>query len=120
LHAGPAPEQLEDFEVPPEARVLLYQSGELKLKAWVSPDPKDGVRRPAVVYLHGNFVFEPRHWDAAKPYRDAGFATMTPMVRGENGNPGNFECFYGEVEVATGYRPLSTAFGLLSPLPSVR
>jgi dipeptidyl aminopeptidase/acylaminoacyl peptidase len=23
---------------------------------------------------------------------------MTPTLRGENGNPGNFECFYGEVD----------------------
>jgi dipeptidyl aminopeptidase/acylaminoacyl peptidase len=75
-----------------------YRSGELRLDAWLSKDPRDGKRHPAIVYLHGNFVFEPRHWVSTQPYRDAGMIAMTPMMRGENGNSGDFEMFYSEVD----------------------
>ena len=34
------------------------------------------------------------------PFLAAGFAVMTPTLRGENGNPGSFELFYGEVDDA--------------------
>jgi dipeptidyl aminopeptidase/acylaminoacyl peptidase len=56
------------------------------------------MRHPVVVCLHGNFFFWPAHWQAAIVYRDAGFVIFTPMLRGENGNPGDFELMYGEVD----------------------
>jgi dipeptidyl aminopeptidase/acylaminoacyl peptidase len=95
----PSPQQLDGtLKAPPECDAVLYPSGTLNLQAWVSKDPNDGKRHPAVVYLHGNWVFEPRHWDCTLPYRNAGFIVLTPMLRGENGNPGNVEMFWGEVD----------------------
>jgi dienelactone hydrolase len=33
----------------------------------------------------------------SKPYRDAGFVVLTPLFRGENGQPGSFSMYYDEV-----------------------
>jgi dipeptidyl aminopeptidase/acylaminoacyl peptidase len=85
---------------PPECDDAVYNSGDLRLHAWISKTPTDGKRHPAVVYLHGNWVFEPRHWECTLPYREHGYIVMTPMLRGENGNPGNVEMFWGEVDDA--------------------
>src|SRR5437764_1177524 len=54
VRQGRSPAEVDDFDVPNDARLVLYSSGDLKLKAWVSPDTKDGARHPALVYLHGN------------------------------------------------------------------
>ena len=97
VRLGPAPD-FEDVSAPPaDASEVRYSSDGLQVRAWLSKDPGDGKRHPAVVYLHGNFTFAAGHWTSTRPFRDAGFVEMTPMTRGENGNPGNFECFYGEV-----------------------
>jgi dienelactone hydrolase len=85
---------------PPGVSLVWYRSGNLKLKAWISKPPDDGKKHPAIVYLHGGFAFGGSDWDAAKPYVAAGYVVMTPMLRGENGNPGYFEFFYGEVDDA--------------------
>ncbi len=34
----------------------------------------------------------------SQPYRDAGFVVMSPILRGENGQSGNFTMYYDEVE----------------------
>ena len=97
LRHGPPPGPQALYDPPPDADDVTYDSDGLKLHAWASNPMTDGQRHPAVVYLHGNFNFEPRHWDATAPYRAAGMVAMTPMLRGENGNPGDFELFYGEL-----------------------
>lgn len=85
---------------PPGAKLVQYPSGDLMLKAWVSEDASEDGKRPAVVFLHGGFALGNGDWEVLQPYRDAGFVTMTPSLRGENNNPGNFEFFYGEVSDA--------------------
>jgi dipeptidyl aminopeptidase/acylaminoacyl peptidase len=77
-----------------------YQSGELKLKGWLSADAGDGRKRPAVVYLHGGFAFGAEDWADAEPFARAGFVLFMPTLRGENGNPGVHESFLGEVDDA--------------------
>jgi len=94
----PSPQEMPAFPPSEGAQEVLYASENLKLRAWISKDPGDGRRHPAIVYLHGNYCFVPGNWDGIKAYRDAGYVTMTPMVRGENGNPGDFEFFFGEVD----------------------
>ena len=74
-----------------------YASGPLRLKAWVNRPPKDNPRRPAVVFVHGGFAFGTPDWEMARPYRDAGYVVLAPILRGENGQPGSFSLFYGEV-----------------------
>ena len=88
-----------ELEAPPKGvREIQYQSGDLKLKAWVSDQPKSEQRRPAVVHMHAAFSLAAEDWDYVQPYLDAGYVVMMPSVRGENGNPGSFECFYGELD----------------------
>jgi dipeptidyl aminopeptidase/acylaminoacyl peptidase len=97
VHRGPAPQE-GDEEVPPAGvRQLEYVSDGLRLKGWVSGPPGGGGRLPAVLFLHGGFAFGEDDWDAAQPFRDAGFVVMTPTLRGENGQPGHYTMFYDEV-----------------------
>jgi dipeptidyl aminopeptidase/acylaminoacyl peptidase len=52
------------------------------------------------VFLHGGWAFARSDWDDAAPFVDAGFVLFMPMLRGENGNPGHYESFLGEVDDA--------------------
>jgi dipeptidyl aminopeptidase/acylaminoacyl peptidase len=63
----------------------------------MNPSPP-GVRRPAVLFLHGGFAFDEDDWDQTRAFRDAGYVVMTPMLRGENGQPGAYSMFYDEVD----------------------
>lgn len=91
-------DEYENSAPPSYVSQVEYESDGLKLKAWVLSDPKDGHKYPAVVFMHGGFAFDKGDWEAAEDYIDHGYVVITPMVRGENGNPGNFEYFYGEVK----------------------
>ena len=94
-----APQQTLPMNLPPEAEELVFQSGDLRLKAWVSRDPADGKgKKPAVLYLHDGFSFGNDDWDQSKPFRDAGFVVLMPILRGENDQEGNFSLFYDEVD----------------------
>jgi dienelactone hydrolase len=82
---------------------VVYSSGELELAAWYATpfDSHRGSRSvPALVYFHGDFAFGPRDFEVVRPFLEAGYAVMTPMLRGENGNPGDFELLWGEVDDA--------------------
>jgi dipeptidyl aminopeptidase/acylaminoacyl peptidase len=59
-----------------------------------------GTRKPAVVYLHGGFALRKSELEFTLPFVDAGLVVLAPSWRGENGNPGYFECFFGEVRDA--------------------
>ena len=97
---GPAPQEFENAPPPTGVREVEFASGDLKLKGWLSAAAADGKRRPAVVYLHGGFAFAPEDWRDAAPFAEAGFVLFMPMLRGENGNPGDYQSFYGEVDDA--------------------
>jgi len=95
---GPAPQPWERVTPPPGVRQVQFESsGGLQLTAWIDPPPANG-KKPAVLFLHGGFAFGTEDWDQAKPFRDAGFVTMLPILRGENGQPGNYTMFYDEVD----------------------
>ena len=95
--AGPSPQAGTPPVAPPGVWPATYLSGDRPLRAWVNPT-HEGPRKPAVLYLHGGFAFDSTDWDQCKPFRDAGFITMVPALRGENGQPGNFTLFYDEVD----------------------
>jgi dipeptidyl aminopeptidase/acylaminoacyl peptidase len=100
---GPPPAAWQDptpLRLPAGVREVTYQSGSLALKAWINNIPDDGRLRPAVVFCHGGFWFGNEDWDVLQPFLNAGFVVMAPRVRAENGNPGNFEYYYGEVDDA--------------------
>jgi dipeptidyl aminopeptidase/acylaminoacyl peptidase len=97
---GPPPESwrsTEPLTLPANVDEVVYQSDGLALKAWISRVPNDGNLHPAVVFCHGGFWFGQEDWTTLKPFLDAGFVVMTPRVRAENGNPGDFEYYFGEV-----------------------
>ena len=98
------------------AELVEYPSNGSKLKAWLKMpkrlenatmdrqanwDSNPELRRaPALVFLHGGFAFGKGDLSSARQAITQGYIVMAPMLRGENGNPGNFELFLGEVDDA--------------------
>src|SRR5436305_720847 len=75
--------------------------------AYLSPDPRDGKKHPAIIWITGGdcnsigdvWTPEPRDNDqTAAAYRKAGILMMFPSLRGGNVNPGVREGFLGEVD----------------------
>lgn len=98
---GPAPQEWHDKAPLPGVTEVAYASGNLKLKAWLAmPQNARAEKVPAVVYFHGGFAFGMDEFNDCQPFLDAGLAVMMPTLRGENGNPGDFELFYGEIDDA--------------------
>jgi dipeptidyl aminopeptidase/acylaminoacyl peptidase len=97
---GPAPQRYQDEKLPPGVTQVEYTSGDLKLKGWLSAAAGDGKKRPAVVYLHGGWAFGGGDWEDAAPFTNADYVLFMPMLRAENGNPGTYESFLGEVDDA--------------------
>jgi pimeloyl-ACP methyl ester carboxylesterase len=64
------------------------------------PDGSTTGQVPAVVYFHGGFSLDPLDFEDCRAFLEAGYAVLTPTLRGENGNPGDFELLYGEVDDA--------------------
>jgi dipeptidyl aminopeptidase/acylaminoacyl peptidase len=105
--AGPAA-AAEGFEI------VRYPSPAGELAAYLSPDPGDGKKHPAVLWAHSGFNgIAPATAEQAKPFVEAGCVVMCPSWRGENDNPGKFELFGGEVEDAV------AALNYLAQLPYV-
>lgn len=107
----PVPDQPRGNPVPqPPPNVfelVRYESPVGPLAAYVSPNPGDGQRHPAIVWITGgdcNSIDDlwsdaPRENDqTAAAYRRAGIIMMFPSLRGGNDNPGKKEGFYGEVD----------------------
>ena len=96
---GPSPGEYVEQTPPPGVAAIRYRSGELDLLAWWATPP--GAQRvPALIYFHGDFAFGADDFEIVRPFLDAGFAVLTPTLRGENGNPGDFELLWGEVDDA--------------------
>jgi dipeptidyl aminopeptidase/acylaminoacyl peptidase len=102
--AGGAP-----LETPPAGifERVTYPSEVGALGAYITPDPRDGSRHPAIIWLTGGesntlgdvWTRAPRDNDqSARAYRDAGVVMMFPTLRGGNDNPGQVEGMYGEVD----------------------
>lgn len=99
----------EPIAAPPEDvfTVVSYESPVGKLAAYVSPDPGDGQKHPAIVWITGGEcntigdVWSPAGSDndqTAAAYRQQGILMMFPSLRGGNQNPGVNEGLYGEVD----------------------
>ncbi len=106
---GPAPAPSGAF-----FKVVRYPSPVGELVAYLTPDPGDGKRHPAVVWAHGGFggIGAGMERDT-RVFSEAGLIVLCPSWRGENDNPGLFELFYGEVDDAV------AAVEYLSSLPYV-
>lgn len=93
----------------PPANIFLavrYPSPAGKMFAYLSPDPGDGKKHPALIWAHGGFggidkwLWEKTDKQDPGHFREAGIIVLCPSWRGENDNPGRFQLFYGEVEDA--------------------
>lgn len=91
----------DDFEL------IHYESSVGRLAAYVTSDPGDGKKHPAIVWITGGDnntigdVWSPAdrsNDQSASAFRKAGIAMMFPSQRGGNDNPGKREGFYGEVD----------------------
>lgn len=78
-----------------------------RVSTYVTPDPKDRKKRPAVIWAHGGFggidtefwASMPRSNDqTARAFREAGIVLAIGSWRAENDNPGDYELYYGEVD----------------------
>jgi iron-sulfur cluster assembly accessory protein len=89
-------------------RLVNYDAPPGKLSAYLTPDPKDGKKHPAIVWITGgdcNSIDQgcwregdPSNDQSASAYRKAGIVMMFPSLRGGNDNPGVKEGFLGEVD----------------------
>lgn len=86
---------------------VKYPSAVGNLAAYVTPDPRDGKKHPAIVWITGGDcnsigdVWSPRsagNDQSAAAFRKAGIVMMFPSLRGGNDNPGAKEGFLGEVD----------------------
>ena len=96
LHSpGPAPPPRD--APPPTA--LTYPSAGRDLQVWVAR-PDGPPPHPVILFFHSGTALERSEWDATQAIVDAGYAVVAPTWRGENGNPGDHELCYGEVDDA--------------------
>jgi dienelactone hydrolase len=87
--------------------LIHYQSPVGPLAAYLTSNPGDGRKRPAIVWITGGDcnsigdVWSPSdrsNDQSASAFRKAGIVMMFPSLRGGNDNPGRREGFYGEVD----------------------
>lgn len=87
--------------------LVNYPSPVGELPAYLTPDPGDGQKHPAIVWITGGDcntigdVWSPQSADddqTAAAFRQAGIVMMFPSLRGGNMNPGYREGFLGEVD----------------------
>lgn len=102
----PAPQPGEALHAPAGAQQVVYSKSP-SLVAWITPlqrssqggdSKKVGTKKFAVLFLHGGFAIGDDDWQMAQPYRDAGYIVMMPVLRGENGQAGDYSMFYDEVK----------------------
>ena len=106
---------------PPEARAVTYQSDGRQLLAWIvtkkrpygAPVTMTQERHPGLLYCHGGYAIHADTVSEVRPYTNKGFVVLIPTWRGENGNPGNYEMCYGEVDDA------ANALDYLRSMPNV-
>jgi acetyl esterase/lipase len=111
FHTKLLPQQAssEPAEVAPNKLFLTvkYPAPQGQSAAYLTPDPGDGKKHPAIVWITGGdcnsigdvWSAAPRDNDqTAAAYRRAGIVMMFPSLRGGNDNPGIKEGFLGEVD----------------------
>ncbi|MGO8671422.1 MAG: alpha/beta hydrolase family protein [Capsulimonadaceae bacterium] len=93
-------------------QAVTYRCDGRVLTAWLIKPDLPG-RRPGILYCHNGFALTSNDISAVQPFVDAGYAVLLPAYRGENGNSGSFEMFYGEVDDAR------AALDALATVPTV-
>jgi dipeptidyl aminopeptidase/acylaminoacyl peptidase len=105
----PGNAEKEPVDVPPPGlfQIVKYDSPAGKLAAYLTPDPKDSKKHPAIIWITGGDcnsignVWKKESVEndqSASAYRETGIVMMFPSLRGGNENPGAKEGFLGEVD----------------------
>ena len=101
---------------------LTYPSAVGALAAYLTPNPNDSAKHPAIIWITGgdsNSIDNlwnpapPSNDQSAAAYRKAGIVMMFPSLRGGNDNPGRHEAMFGEVD------DVLAAFDFLAKQPYV-
>jgi dienelactone hydrolase len=88
-------------------QIVRYDSAVGKLPAYLTPDPKDGKKKAAIIWITGGdcnsigdvWKQQPASNDqTASAFRKSGIVMMFPSLRGGNENPGEKEGFFGEID----------------------
>lgn len=104
IRKGPSPQPFEKMASQGDISIFSYESEGRKLKGFFRLPKlqrrgnKDGV--PVLLYLHGGWALGAQDVLDCQQFTDAGFAVVAPAYRGENGNPGHHEMWYGELDDA--------------------
>ena len=103
--------------------LVHFESTVGDLAAFVSSDPGDGGRHPIMIWVTGGWSnaisdigWSYPEWDndqTGSAFRDAGMLMMYPSFRGANGNPGQHETLFGEID------DIVAAFHFAASLPYV-
>jgi dipeptidyl aminopeptidase/acylaminoacyl peptidase len=100
LKHGPSPQTAPaTMPTPRGAKKVSYPAPNGPSIAWLAIPPGTGPH-PGLLVAHGGWALDDGDFESARPFLNAGFAVIVPGWRGESGNPGEFEMFYGEVEDA--------------------
>lgn len=94
--------------VPPEGvlDIVHYPTDLGDMVGYLTPNPDDGQKHPAIVWISGGDQTivdfwtprDPENDQSAAIFREKGIVTFYPAVRALNGNPGSIEGFYGETD----------------------
>jgi len=113
---GPSPEAWAHEPAPPTWRFETYDSDGRSNLVMVHEPAERSHDVPALVYLHGGFSMSPSFAaEVLTDYVDAGFTVVVPTYRGENGNTGNFELLFGEVNDAAAAIEWTAALDSVDP-----
>lgn len=117
LRVGSAPDLYKDPAMREGVRLVRYPSDGNDLKVWQLSPAHTQLRNdqgyPVVVYVHDGTSFSEEELAQASQFSDAGFLVFAPTFRGENGNPGNHELLFGELD------DLVAAVSYVSRLPDI-
>lgn len=108
---GPSP-QAADGQMPPDVTQVTFVSHGRTLFGWLAVPPSPGPH-PGLLYAHGGFALAKEDFDDVRPFVKAGYVVFAPAWRGEDGNPGDFQMLYGEVNDA------AAALDTLAQVPGV-
>lgn len=100
--------QEEPAETPPAdvMKLVRYPSNGQEITGYLSVKPDDGKKHPAIIWISGGDLSIGDFWSpqpaendqSAAAFREKGMAVFYPSMRGLNGNAGNIEGFYGELD----------------------
>ncbi|HNN90920.1 MAG TPA: prolyl oligopeptidase family serine peptidase [Pseudomonadota bacterium] len=103
---------------------VRYPAKPGSLAGYLTADPGDGKRHPAVLWAHSGFQgIGEGLWGSTLMQRkasvrvlhEAGLVVFCPAFRGENDNPGRSELFYGELDDLLAARDFLAAQPFVSP-----